>query len=217
MEQRREVQAACEPGDVEVGIDEVGELLKGGIQGRRHDAGVGVQHLVALEQPVGVDAEHVAVGTAETVTDDRLNRSGDPRGAVVDLVAVERPASQPRPRGREAAEPHGGALGGLAREVGGGDREQSRPTADPSTPAGSSIATPSICRPPQIPSTGRPDAAALTTASAMPVDRIHARSLGTCLEPGSTTRSAPVSPAGVRAQQTSATCWSRTNSSRLEA
>src|SRR5215207_7210118 len=92
-----------------------------------------------------------------------------------------------------------------------------RPSADPSTPAGSLIAPPSICRPPQIPSTGRPDAAALMTASAMPHDRIQARSLGTCLEPGSTTRSAPASAAGVRAQRTSATCWSRTNSSRLEA
>ena len=82
MEQRREVQAAREPGDVEVGLDEVGELLKSGIQGRRHDATVGVQHLVALKQTMGVDAEHVAVGIAEAVTDDRLNRSGDPRGAV---------------------------------------------------------------------------------------------------------------------------------------
>jgi hypothetical protein len=92
LKEQREVEAAREPGDVEVGIDEVGELLEGVIKGRRHDTGVGVQHLVALEQTVGVDAQQVAVGIAETVAEDRLNGSGNRRFAVVDLVAVERPA-----------------------------------------------------------------------------------------------------------------------------
>src|SRR5829696_10269116 len=86
LEEGREVEAAREPGGVEVGLDEVGELLEGGIKGRRHDGGVGVQHLVALKQTVGVDAQQVAVGIAETVADDRLHGAGDGRAAVVELV-----------------------------------------------------------------------------------------------------------------------------------
>ena len=74
-----------------------------------------------------------------------------------------------------------------------------RPAALPSTPSGSTSASPSICRPPQTPSTGRPAWACARMAGARPCACSQARSELVCLEPGSTIQSAPSRSAGDRA------------------
>ena len=76
-------------------------------------------------------------------------------------------------------------------------RPASSAPATPSTPAGSTIRRPSIWKPPQIPSTGRPAAAWSRTARSSPRERSQARSASVARVPGSTTRSAPASARGV--------------------
>ena len=79
------------------------------------------------------------------------------------------------------------------------------------------IASPSICSPPQMPSTRPPRAAWAAMAASSPCARSHARSADVALLPGSTTQSAPASAAGLRAQlsRTPGTFFSGWNSSRL--
>ena len=90
-----------------------------------------------------------------------------------------------------------------------------RPGASPppSTPCGSRTARPSICNPPQMPSTGTPAAACRAIAPARPVVRSHSRSASVLLLPGITIAAALSISAGVRTQRV----WlaSGANSSRF--
>lgn len=76
-----------------------------------------------------------------------------------------------------------------------GNKQRPRIDSESSTPSGSTISSPSICIPPQIPVI-RPFLACSITADSSPSFRIHRRSSAVCLLPGRITTSAPCKCSG---------------------
>ena len=148
-----------------------------------------------LEQPVDVARAHVAGAPAErAVRPASASASrvapGD-RRAVVDLVAVElraRLAVGDAARGAWSCRPAARSRGRAAR--GPAPRRRPRRRADRAR------VRPSICSPPQMPSTGTPAAARLAIAPARPVERSQSRSASVLLVPGMTIAAAASSSAG---------------------
>ncbi len=169
---------------------------------RRRGAEQRLQHGRVFEQAVQVEPEHVAGAVLPRQAGHHFARHVARRGhgrvlrglAVVDFVAAHRDARQRRPRRRAArrSAPAVRAPSCRARtRVTSGSRP--RPGPLPSMPCGSISASPSICRPPQMPSTAPPRAACAAMARSRPCARSQARSPLVCLEPGSTIQSAPAS------------------------
>ena len=94
------------------------------------------------------------------------------------------------------------------------------PWPAPSSPSGSRSACPSICSPPQMPSTRPPRAACARTQASSPCRFSQARSVLVCLEPGRMIQSSTDRSGRVPASRTATSCTPRSaasgsNSSRL--
>ena len=162
------------------------------VQRRAPAPGTNLHHLGALEEAVGVEAQHAALLPAQHLAralriagcGARPSKDGarSGRGGSRSLAGqprLTRPTSS-RWAARSAPRCRCTVLS-RSNCVTRGSRP--RPAALPSMPCGSTSASPSICRPPHRPSTGRPAAGCWITASS-PCARSRPGRRWCALEPG---------------------------------